>query len=174
MLECDGCQSITLRRRHDFSESDGPEFTYYPPRASRQLPVWRGKLPSEIVDLLKEVYSALHADSRRLAMMGARTLIDMFALDLVGDVGNFPQKLDKLENKGVLSKKNRTVLEAALDVGNAASHRGHRPTSQHLEYVMDIVENMLQASVLEPMADELKAATPKRKKSKPETRKTDP
>jgi hypothetical protein len=170
LFECAGCESVTLRSTYTFSEWDHgtSEVRYYPPRSSRRLPTWYRKLPPQTIELLLEVYTALHADSRRLAMMGARALIDLVILDTVGDVGTFIEKLNKLTAEGYVSKRNRNVLEAALDVGNAASHRGHKPTSEHVQQVMDIVENLLQTRVLEPVAEDLKNATPpkpSRKKS---------
>lgn len=166
MLECRGCEEITVRRRFYFSEWNpgDVDIIYYPPRIARRLPSWKGDLPDEQVSLLKEVYTALQADSQRLAMMGARALIDMVILREVGDVGSFPQKLAALQTAGFLSDKNRKVLDAAVDMGSAASHRGHRPELKHVQNVMDIVENLLQATVLQNVVDELKEATPRRKK----------
>jgi len=99
-------------------------------------------------------------------MMGARTLIDMVILKHVGDVGSFPQKLGELKAKGFLSEKNLEILQAALEAGNAAAHRGHQAEPKHLNQVMDIVENLLQTLVLQGDLDELKKATPPRKISK--------
>lgn len=166
VFECCGCEEVTLRRRHYFSEWNpgDVEEVFYPPRIARKLPSWKNKLPEDIAALLQEVYVSLQADSRRLAMMGARALIDMVILNEVGDVGNFAQKLHALEKAGFLSTKNRAVLDAALEVGNAASHRGHRPKSEHVESVMDIVENLLHATILQTEAAELTKATPQRKK----------
>src|SRR3989338_4670910 len=48
MLECCGCETVTMRRQFDFSEWDGLEEEFYPPRVSRQLPQWYEKLPKEI------------------------------------------------------------------------------------------------------------------------------
>ena len=118
----------------------------------------------DVPDLLTEIYSALHANNRRLATMGARTLLDMVMTDKVTDVGRFDQKLDALEKEFVTTKQ-REFLEAALDVGNAASHRGHCPTAKQLDQVMDIVESILQQIyVLPNAAAELKKSTPPRKK----------
>jgi len=88
----------------------------------------------------------------------------MVILDLVGDAGTFKDKLEKLKDEEYLAPKQIKVLDAALDVGNAASHRGHKPQRKHVVHVMDIVENLLHSTILEPVADELKAATPPRKK----------
>jgi hypothetical protein len=63
-------------------------------------------------------------------------------------------------SEGYLGKRHREVL----DVGNAAAHRGHCPKPNHVQHVMEIVENLLHSIVIEPLATELMAATPKRRK----------
>jgi len=112
--------------------------------------------------LFKEVYAALDADSRRLAVMGARALLDIFIVEHVADIGTFAQKLDALEEKGLVGKRDREVLEAALEVGNAAAHRAHNPTQQDVNHVMDIVESVFARSLLVPAAESLRKATPPR------------
>jgi hypothetical protein len=74
------------------------------------------------------VYRSLAADNVRLPMMGARALVDMLIVQKVGDVGSFQQKLAALERKGIVGSQGRDVLSAALDIGNAAAHRGHAVT----------------------------------------------
>ena len=162
MLECCGCANVTLRRKFYFFEWEDIEIEYFPPAISRQLPRWHDSLPKEIQELLKEVYTALHADSRRLAIMGARTIVDLFMTDQVGDIGGFAKKLNELEIKGFVSKKNRKVLEAALEAGHAAAHRGHKPKTDEVSQVIDIVENLIQFYVLEESAKNLKGKTPLR------------
>src|ERR1043165_8480659 len=82
MLQCRGCEAVTMRHSHYFSEDpEGPTVRYYPPRVARKTPKWQSDLPNELRELLDEVYLALHADSRRLALMGARTVVDMVLTD---------------------------------------------------------------------------------------------
>jgi hypothetical protein len=106
MLECCGCHSISLKRTSEFSEFDAPELQYFPPPISRRKPAWEGELlmsvaaSSQLPELMGEIYSALHADNRRLATMGARALLDMAIVDSVGDAGRFDQKLQALQDKG--------------------------------------------------------------------------
>jgi hypothetical protein len=96
-------------------------------------------------------------------MMGARTLVDIVILEKVGDVGGFGQKLKELEAAGFVSSKNREVLEAALDAGSAAAHRGYAPKESDVNLVMNIVENLLQAVyVLHDAGEKLRKATPAR------------
>ncbi len=183
MLKCQGCDGVTFRKRTWLSEWDDYEYggpgpfpqivgrtpgikdEYFPPAVSRDEPSWADHLDANPRELLSEIYLALHSDSRRLATMGARSLIDMVILDKVGDQRSFVRGLDALESEGFLSPRNREVLEAALDAGHAAIHRGHSPTAKELDQVMDIVESLLQAMfVNEKLAESLRKTTPKRKR----------
>ncbi len=166
MLECCGCENISLQRRFYFSEFDDIKEEYYPPQISRQLPKWHDEIPSDWSEMLKEVYTALHADSRRLALMGARTLIDMFMNDQLEDIGGFSQKMNKLESEGLISKPNKTILNTALEIGHAAAHRGHKARPHEVDQVIDIVENLLQGYVLRNTAQNLENKIPKRKPRK--------
>lgn len=165
LLECAGCETVSLRQTSWFEPTDETTIKTYPPSVARRRPGWRSKLPREIRDLLTQVYAALDANSRALATMGARAVLDMVLVEQVGDVGGFAQKLKALEAEGVIGRKNRQVLEAALDAGNAAAHRGHQASAEDVNAVMDILENLLQAVYhLEGLADRLKRATPARKR----------
>lgn len=167
VFECCGCGNVTLKRTFWFSEWNPGELEveYYPPQVSRRTPEWADKLSFEVSSLLEEIYTALHADSRRLALMGARTIVDMFMLEKIGDIGGFAQKLNELEKQGYISTRNKKILEAALNAGSAAAHRGYDPGIKEVNHVIDIVENLLQTDVLETAANHLSTKTPKRKKT---------
>ena len=163
LLECMGCETICVRRSHEFSETpDIVEVTFYPPQIARRAPAWLGDLPATIGDLLMEVYAALHNDSRRLAMMGVRAIIDIVMNSRVGDVGGFARKLDAMVASGFVSDRNRKVLEAALDAGHAAAHRGHEVSVQDADLVMDILENLLHMDLIDRAAANLAASIPAR------------
>ena len=166
MLECCGCENITMRCSSWFSGEEGIGVIYCPPAVSRRLPQWAVDLPNNEWTLLNEVYAALHAGSHRLAMMGARALIDVALVSKVGDQGTFAKTLAKGESKGYIGKQNQTVLDAAFDAGSAAAHRGHNANAKEVSQVLDIVENLLQSVyVLESLADDLREKTPPRTKS---------
>jgi hypothetical protein len=72
-----------------------------------------------------------------------------------------------METAGLLSKSAVAFLDAALDAGSASMHRPHRPSSQDLPTIMDIVENFLQSLfVFEKAVKELNASTPQRPEKK--------
>ncbi len=122
--------------------------------------------PEEIDAVLHEVYEALNAGHFRLAVMGARAVLDIMIVDKVTDVGRFDQKLDALVKNDFITKKQREFLDAALDAGNAASHRGHCPKLGDLKRVLDIVESLLnQIYVLPDFGQEVRKNTPQRKRA---------
>jgi hypothetical protein len=147
---------------NDLTE-DWDSVVYFPPAVSRHPPSWTHECPSDVKEVMDEVYRSLDANNSRLPMMGARTLVDMLMVDKVGDTGTFVEKLRKLEALGVVSLNNRELLSAALDVGHAAAHRGHAPNADDVNAVMDIVENLLHSVyVLPGMANRLRQNTPPR------------
>lgn len=162
MLQCLGCESVALQNEYWFSEGSGVYEEFYPPRVARKLPDWHYNLPREWKELLVEVYQALQSDSRRLAMMGARTLVDLYLNEQVGDIGGFAAKLKKLKEDHLISTPAKDILEAALDVGHAASHRAHKPSPKEVNQVIDIVENLLHQHTLVNTSEELRASTPRR------------
>ncbi len=174
ILQCCGCHEVSMSRT-DWCSEDGlhdPSVpTYFPPRVSRRKPDWlvRGEAPS-YQGLLDEVYAALHGDSRRLAMMGARAIIDKAIARLVGDQGSFAQGVQALMDAGLIGKPERPLIEAAFDAGSATMHRGHQPTADSLNTVIDIVERVVHAEVLAEKAKELAAAIPRRQPRAPKPR----
>lgn len=164
-LQCRGCGAVCLRDSYEDASGEN-QLSYYPPPVSRRAPTWSHQLPSDMRGLVNEIYTALQNNSRRLALMGARTLIDMLALDQVGDVGSFEQKLTALREQGYLVERQRKFLEAALDAGSAAAHRGFNPEPEDLNSVMDVIENVLQSVYhFEGVIERLKKRTPPRQNS---------
>lgn len=167
---CCGCESVKLRRMDwcsewtSYNEGNYEEVSFYPPPVSRRLLEWHKKLPSEIQSLLNEIYTALHSDSRRLALMGARTVIDLFVLDKIGDVGTFQKKIQALVDRGYLGSQQQNTLNVAIDAGNAAAHRGYNPSSEVLNHVIDVIEHLVLSYVFEEESQSIKENIPKRNK----------
>ena len=163
-LECCGCADVSVRRRDWCSEYDRGDYveTFIPPRVTRRKPSFFGDLPVNHQDLLDEVYTALHVKSRRLALMGARTLIDIFIAENVGDQGTFGAGMKVLKERGYISEAHKAVIESVIEAGSAAAHRGYDPSAEVTNAVMDIVENLIHHSVLSGSADLLRRSTPPR------------
>lgn len=167
LYECRGCRDVTLLVSSQSTDdgSDRPHVEYFPPRISRHPPRWLYEIEdADLFGLFQEVYAALHADAKRLAMMGCRAILDRVMVKAVTDVGAFEKKLDLMVTRQLLSKPDRDVLHAAIDAGSASSHRGYLPTPNVLEHVVTIVEHAVHATLLERVAKEIKKKTPKRPK----------
>ena len=164
ILRCRGCERISFRIIEEEQYPEYNTYVQYPPPVFRRRPRWSVYRPRRGPwTLIDEIYRALAADSRCLAMMGARAVIDVVLKDSVGDNGSFRDRLLRLESSGAVGRQERQVLETALDAGNASSHRGYQPSIEILNRVMDIVEHLLQARyVLPQSAAEVKKRTPKR------------
>ncbi|MBP1626441.1 MAG: hypothetical protein H6Q00_916 [Holophagaceae bacterium] len=181
VMQCAGCEEVFLSKQ-DWCSEDGTdnhgqrvprEKVYFPPRSSRRKPDWMERLSMSEADqgLLDEIYIALHADSRRLAVMGARALIDAFIQRKVGDQNTFKAGLDALVREKFLGEKQRELLEVAVDVGSASGHRSHNPDQHSVATVMDIVENLIHDELLREEKDELRSKTPTRSKQQQDQKK---
>lgn len=164
-LECAGCRSTSIRK--EFADAstcgDVSQIEIFPPRIPRQRPKWFWKVDDRFRDLFKEIYDSLGSGALSLPVMGARTILDLVIRDKAGDQGTFPAGLDALENLKLLSHHDRTILEAAIDAGSAAIHRGFKPKSEEVDCVIEIVEHLINSQyVLAKSAAELKNNIPKR------------
>ncbi len=95
--------------------------------------------------------------------MGARTLLDMFICEKIGDTGSFKSKIQKLVDENYISKSSRELLEIALEYGHAAIHRNYQPTKDEINGVLDIIENILHTEALKDKTESLKKSVPKKK-----------
>jgi hypothetical protein len=182
VLQCCGCDTLSVRQEHWFSEWDEMDYdeygrtvmrpgikeVYYPAPTVRAKPTWSDTIGDEVLrNVLEELYAALNAGLNVLAAVGARTLLDRAGYLLIGDPrGGFEGKLSALQSGGHISTQEKTTLEAVADAGNASAHRGYTPTVERLGHIVDIIENFLhRAFVLTGAAEEIRKATPARQKS---------
>ena len=146
LLECLGCSRSRFRELFFSDFHDEPEVTLFPPATYRPRPPWVSELPLDIRKLIHEVYVALGSDSRTLASIGLRTLIDIVVYDrLKKDYRTFAKKLDALYKHDLITAGGKDILKALIKVGNAAAHQGHRPSPAELVHATEIVENLLQS-----------------------------
>lgn len=156
MLKCGGCGGISFRDMEWCSEWD-PDLSvvhYYPPQISRKKPDWIDdrSIPKSQLELLSEIYEALHNNSPRLAAMGVRSLIECVMIDKVGDNGTFPNNVSAFSQRGWISEKQRETMEKIIDAGHAVTHRDFKPSTSDLAVLMDIVEATLASVYVHPQS----------------------
>jgi Domain of unknown function (DUF4145) len=184
VLECCGCNSISVRHEHWFSEWDdfdldsvtgqpklipGIKVTSWPPPTKRRKPEWVDNLDDDVLrGVADEVYQALDAGLIVLASIGTRTLLDRAMFLRVGDPrGGFAAKLDEMVQNGHIGEGEKETLEAITDAGSAAAHRGFAPSANTLTTIVEAVENFLHREfVLKTAAKEVRKATPPRTRAK--------
>lgn len=80
-----------------------------------------------------------------------------------GVAGSFNAKLEGLAKVGHLSPSQHNALNAVVDAGKAAAHRGFVPTRDAAQAMLDAVEVLLKSAyVLPGAAQSLQAMTPRR------------
>ena len=123
-------------------------------------------MPEKLAALVAEIYAALDAGANRLAAMGVRTVVDMVALELVGDAGGFGKKLDALVGDGYIAGKDRERLSVVVGAGSAAAHRGAAFEYQQLAHMMETVEHLLKGLyAFKDDSKKLRGVTPKRRRT---------
>lgn len=164
LSQCLGCDKTNLNvfeRYHPLE--DDILIHHYPTKPQRSFPLWVTYLGKEFTELFAEVYISLNTGNIRLPVMGARTLLDMFIVEKIGDAGTFKTKLQKLVAEQYISATAKELLEVVLDYGNATIHRGYKPTIESVHGVFDIIENILHTEALKRQTADLKNNAPKKK-----------
>lgn len=136
-----------------------------PNKASgQQVPAWLGKLPQEARILMNEIYAAMYVGTYALPAMGIRAVVDVVSKEVLkGDIGTFRKKLDGLRDAGHLTPAQHDALDAVVDAGNAAAHRGFTPSTEALASMLAAVSHLLHAIYVMPESTRLlRAGTPAR------------
>ena len=159
LLLCAGCRTASVRVAEGCQQlSDDWLVSFVAPQPTRPMPEWIARFPSQaqhIASLLREVHAALTSQQLWLVAMGCRTLIDMFALARVGDVGGFKAKLERLVKEDYLTSRDRIVIEDVVEIGHDATHRAQPPSIDDCHLCLNIVENLLHRLALDDDASRL-------------------
>ena len=171
LYECCGCHNVVMRKSPWCTEIFPDEYTdddisWYPALVNRNIPKWHHHLPRNEQNLLKEIFQAYHSDSKTLALMGLRTILDIFIVRKIGDIGTFKQKLEKLGTLGFLSASQIEIIDTVINAGSAAVHRAYQPSNEKLALILDIVETLLHQDVLSSEIPGINDEVPARVQSK--------
>ncbi len=194
LLSCSGCDHVFVQtastNSDDYSEYDDPsgkpqieyhaQIRRWPAALNRAKPEWyheafmEGAASADFEAVLTETYRALDNDLNRLATVGVRTTFDIAAALLgVDPEKSFAAKLDDLAIKSKISEAEREHLEVLIESGNAAAHRGWKPSKAQINTVMDILESFIYEAFVLPhrkaaaaeKAARLRAEVPRRQRS---------
>jgi hypothetical protein len=187
ILKCRGCDTVYFQQVQIFSEdvdfrqnpTSGemqpfiPErISYWPAPSKRNQPDWSRKLDDtdrDLGSLFDDIYVAMNNELRILAAIGTRTVFDR-ASELLGvdPAFTFAQKIAALHTAGRISSDDKLVIDVLVDAGNAAAHRGWKPSSSELNDMVAILEGFLyRAFVAGDAAGELRGSIPPRPPRRP-------
>lgn len=150
LLFCAGCDQVKYRLDSEVSmfPAMGIITEHYPSALKRNLPDWVKSLQIGSVHFiqrfLKQIYSSYQTGSYDLCAMGIRALIEQAMIDKVGDLRSFAENIKAFEAEGYISNRQKESLDAALNLGHAAIHRGYAPTAEDIRRALDIVEPILE------------------------------
>lgn len=176
LIKCLGCDNICLMHTSVFSEDYDDEgkpvetIYYYPPAISKPIPKWVNELDDfsdeeeQIAGLLKEIYSALYNDSKRLAIMGIRSLLEHIMIAKNGDKGSFTNNINSFCEAGYISSRQKVLLKEVLDVGHATTHRLFVPRVEDIITTVEICETIIEMIYIHPKKmEKVSRRVPKRR-----------
>lgn len=143
-MECIHCSHPKIRLNVLTYPADGETSLSIPSEPARHAPTWISVLPDEIREVLLEVHEAFSVRHYWLMSSGVRTLLELFAVERIGRVGNFDSKLIRLHAEGYLSATELLLMQQIADFGSGAAERSQRPTERECTTLLDIAEHLLQ------------------------------
>jgi hypothetical protein len=169
VIQCKGCESVTFRHLHWFSEDCHPEIDedgtterLYPKRDSNTIkarPLLN--VPTRLKRLYSEVIDCFNYDAFTLCAAGLRALVEGLCADQAivnGPVSvlqndgsektirknNLEGKISGLCEKGLLTQANAEMLHQLRFLGNEAVHELARPPQSELKLAIEIVEHVFE------------------------------
>ncbi|HED1792732.1 DUF4145 domain-containing protein (plasmid) [Citrobacter sp. RHB20-C16] len=189
LLECCGCGTIFYYKKswnseHTYIDANGNEeaelsVVTVPAIENPSLqPDWVSDIYAKDVVLfhiLTEVYTAYAHHAFILAATGLRTAFDhTTSLIDIPPNDKFEQKVKAVFDKGYVSETERGHLAVVTEAGNAAAHRGWRPTKTQFESLLHVVEKFVQNVVLRDREiEKIGEAIPKKPKTPKTPKKND-
>jgi hypothetical protein len=193
IIQCQGCDAISFRHVSWFSEAqqqigydewdDGTSTWLYPKRSDKTRAVKDYyNVPNTIRRIYRETLDCFNNEALTLCAAGLRSIIEGICADQKITGGsveskkpdgtvqtkrrkNLEGKIAGLHEKGILTKKNATILNEHRFLGNEAVHELNQPSQDELNLAIDIVEHTLDALYEMPdRADELRRIKAKRLK----------
>jgi hypothetical protein len=169
VIQCQGCEDISFRHLHYFSEfddwpccSDGSTTHLYPPRSENTRPIRDYRhAPLDIKRLYSETIDCFNNGNFTLCAAGLRAIKEVVCSDkgvtngpceVIGEDGsktvkrktNLEGKIAGLQERGILTKHHSDTLHELRYLGNEALHEFRHPTTEGLRLAIEIVEHTLQ------------------------------
>lgn len=154
ILQCLGCDTKSFRNVFYDLEAAYPtdennwevpeEVTVYPKAVEGHKEIknlW--DLPDIVRTIYSEVLTALRENSKVLAGLGLRAVVEAVCNDLTIPGRNLEVRINKLVSSGYISKNDAERLHGIRFMGNDAAHDIKTPKSTTLSVALQIVEHLI-------------------------------
>lgn len=189
VVQCQGCETVTFRHLHWFSEDYYPEYDedgtterLYPKRDANSLKAEALlNVPTTLRRIYGEVIDCFNNDALTLCAAGLRAMVEGLCADRGITDGpvicsakgggtqevrkdNLEGKISGLYEKGLLTQSSAQTLHEHRYLGNDAVHELARPSQGELKLAIEIIEHTLEQLYEIPQkALDLKRSMAKRK-----------
>lgn len=159
-IQCKGCNTISFLRRDSGSFYDSKGEKYYIDYNFPEIEYDTdlkflsqeelNSVPYKIRELYQEVELVFENEGNKLAGVGLRMLVEAICLEQKILGSNLKIKIEKLHDKGLISKNEIPILDKLREMGNTSAHEIKSFTLDKLEYALDILNHVLKSIYVLP------------------------
>ncbi|SJZ60563.1 DUF4145 domain-containing protein [Sediminibacterium ginsengisoli] len=161
ILECGGCETVSLCKREYLYDAleDEPEYIDYNSLTSEGFEVEdftflraddQEMLPNKIYELYEEIRTQFITNSALMAGVGLRMIIEAVCLQQKIPGRNLQQKINQLNEQGLISKQELPILDKLRVIGNDSAHKIKSMSIDKLAYALDIINHILKSIYVLP------------------------
>lgn len=153
IVKCKGCDNVSFLQVNDGDEymqyneygdmDHVPEYITYPKRQGYIEPLSSWDMPAIISRIYKESVTALNQGCDILAAIGFRTTVEAICKEKGITTGKLATKINKLKEKGIITKADCERLHQARFMGNESTHEMVAPERPQLLLVLEVINNIL-------------------------------
>jgi hypothetical protein len=161
IIQCQGCEAVSFRVESTNSEDydydcesntkyDIETIKFYPGRSAGLKAIDSYLLPLNVQDIYKETILAIENEQNILAGIGIRALIETICKDLEATGKDLYNKINSLQEQGIVTKEGVETLHKLRVLGNDAAHEVKKHNQQQLSLAIQIIEHMLDGTYIIP------------------------
>lgn len=159
IVQCLGCDSVSFRvcstcsEDCDYDESGSylnETIKFYPGRTEGLKAINSYLLPDNVRSIYEETILAIENEQNVLAGIGVRALIETICKDLEVHGKALYDRINALQDKGVVTSEGITTLHKLRVLGNDAAHEVKTHSTQQLSLAVQIIEHMLDGTYIIP------------------------
>ncbi|MCF6343121.1 MAG: DUF4145 domain-containing protein [Devosiaceae bacterium] len=152
IVQCLGCEQISFRMESSNSEDIDPNTdepfiseTLYPRRDKNRVNIAQSiwYLSSKLSNLYEETSTAMDNELKVLSGIGMRAILETVCNDQEAKGKDLFEKIDWLEEEGVLGRGNAGILHKIRLLGNDSAHEAKPQQHAQLELAWEVIVNLL-------------------------------